>query len=149
MKKVLVASIFAAVAVTPAAAAPVQLLATDASGNVTAGDYSTVAAAIAAGSQITVVYPRSGRVISRPCSSAIDYNDDGTAYCFIADAFDTIDPVGFTNPVAFEYIIISTEGSRQTVKRDLGGNQLTFQGGSCDGAKICMDQIAVTWYSAD
>ena len=57
--------------------------------------------------------------------------------------------VGFSGPVAFEDIIISTEGTRQTVKRDLKGNQLNFKGGNCDGLTTCKDTISVTFFSAD
>jgi hypothetical protein len=125
------------------------LLQTDEEGSIQSGSYAEVANAVAAGSRIGVVYPRAGRVISRTCSSVVDYTTDGTVHCFITDAFDTTDAVQFSDPVAFEYIIISTEGDRQTVKRDLAGNQLNFEGGDCDGQAVCTDRIGVTWVALD
>lgn len=143
-------SIILALAVTgPAIADPVKLLQTDAGGAIQSGSYAEVAKAVAIGSRIAVIYPRSGRVINRTCSSVIDNTNDGTVHCFVTDAFDTTDTVEFTNPVAFEYIIISTQGSRQTVKSDLAGNQLKFEGGDCDGQVVCKDMVGITWVSLE
>lgn len=138
ISRLAIAGVFVAASVSAAAAAPRVVYSSGSSADIT-----ELIQLVESGYDIKVRYTRSGATFIRTCDSVVA---TAVVTCFVDNAFDTSkdgDHYMFADPVAFERIILNSDGTRQTIKVDPMGNRLPVSGQQVETVELATDWIVL------